>query len=197
MEFDPLAEDLELGKSRIYSTPTRQAGGTTEEGGWLTTFEHWSWSIRREAAERISSALDSGAAEAADRLELDPQHQDRLLQNSWLLMEAWFRNRAEEFSSLPIQQRIPFIESQLDMVAGWQLDRVMVIESGKEHKPPRSEEARLLETVSQLLAQLPDWNERAPEEERDAVAHLARELKHHLAIYMLKKAISNLLPGLP
>jgi hypothetical protein len=166
---------------------------------WLATSEvrEQEMSIRREAAERISSALDSGAAEAAGRLELNTQHQDRLLLNSWLLLEAWFRNRAEEFSNLPVRQRTRFIEDQLDKVSSWQLDRVMVIDSGEETAVPRPDDARLLEVVSQLLAQFPDWIERAPPEERDAVAHLAEELKHNLAIYMLKKALPDFLPGLP
>jgi hypothetical protein len=166
---------------------------------WLATSEvrEQEMSIRREAAERISSALDSGAATAAGRLELNTQHQDRLLRNSWLLLEAWFRNRAEEFSNLPVRQRTRFIEDQLDKVSSWQLDRVMVIDSSEETAVPRPDDARLLEVVSQLLAQFPDWIEQAPPEERDAVAHLAEELKHNLAIYMLKKVLPDFLPGLP
>lgn len=166
---------------------------------WLATSDlgDQEMALRQEAAERISSALDSGAADAADRLELDAQHQDRVLRNSWLLLEAWFRNRSLEFSDLPIQQRGPFIEKQLDKVAGWQLDRVMVIGDADEPAGSRPADARLLEVVSQILAQLPDWIERAPEQERDAVAHLAEELKHSLATYMLKRALPDLLPGFP
>ncbi|MEE2684931.1 MAG: hypothetical protein VYB09_01360 [Planctomycetota bacterium] len=166
---------------------------------WLATSDlgEQEMTLRQEAAERISSALDSGAADAADRLTLDAQHQDRLLRNSWLLLEAWFRNRAMEFSELPVQQRIPFIEKQLDKVAGWQLDRVMVIGNADVPAESRPADTRLLEVISQLLAQLPDWIERAPVQQQESLAQLAEELKRSLVTYMLKQALPELLPGFP
>ncbi|MDP7206695.1 MAG: hypothetical protein QGH11_14065, partial [Pirellulaceae bacterium] len=109
----------------------------------------------------------------------------------------WFRNRSLEFADLPIQQRIPFIEKQLDQVASWQLDRVMVIGNADEPAESRPADSRLLEVVSQLLAQLPDWIERAPEHQQEALAQLAEELKRSLVTYMLKQALPELLPGFP
>ena len=73
----------------------------------------------------------------------------------------------------------------------------MVISADGEQENPRPPQARLLEVVSQLLAQLPDWITATPEDQRDAVAHLAEELKHNLATYMLKKTLPDLLPGTP
>ena len=166
---------------------------------WLATSDmaDQPMSMRQEAADRIALALDGGAASAADRLELNAQHRDRLLKNAWLLMEAWFRNRSVEFVSLPIMKRVPFIEDQLDNVSSWGLDRVMVISADGEQGNSRPPQARLLEVVSQLLAQFPDWIAATPEDQRDAVAHLAEELKHNLATYMLKKTLPDLLPGTP
>ena len=164
---------------------------------WLATSDvaDQPMSMRQEAADRIALALDEGAASAADRLEMTAQHRNRLLQNAWLLMEAWFRNRSLQFVSLPIEQRVPFIEDQLDKVSSWGLDRVMVIGDSGENTTPRPAQFRLLEVISQLLAQLPEWIEKTPEDQRDAVAHLAEELKHNLAAYILKKTLPDLVPG--
>ena len=122
---------------------------------------------------------------------MNAQQNDRVLENAWLLLEAWFRNRSLQFVGLPIEQRGAFIESQLDKVSSWGLDRVMILDPTQEgtDRPPQ---VRLLEVVSQLLARLPDWIATTPEEQRDAVAHLAEELRHNLATYMIKKTLPNL-----
>ena len=104
-------------------------------------------------------------------------------------MEAWFQNRADEFVELPFEERAKFMEDQLDKVASWQLEKILATEPGSGL--PNGE---LLTVVTQLLALIPEWIERAPADQQQRLQHLADELRHSLAGYLLR-SLPSLLKG--
>jgi hypothetical protein len=162
---------------------------------WLVTSDvsEYEMRMRRAAADRIASVLDEGAAASADRLELTSTHQEQLEDNAWLLFEAWFRNRAIEFAGLSSDDHVAYIEARLDNVSNWGLERVLVSDGSGAEAGAQSSQARLFQVVGELMAQLPDWVERAPGDERAAFENLAGQIKSNLMPYLLKKALPDLL----
>jgi hypothetical protein len=158
---------------------------------WLATsdLEEYEMSVRRAVVERITVELELGSGDAADRLPLTDAHRAQLLDSAWLLMEAWFQNRADEFVELPFEERAKFMEDQLDKVASWQLEKILATEPGSGL--PNGE---LLTVVTQLLALIPEWIERAPADQQQRLQHLADELRHSLAGYLLR-SLPSLLEG--
>ena len=147
---------------------------------WLSTnsVDSLMLDTRRELAERIATALGTGASDNAATLMLTSAYQQQLQLNAFSLVEVWLLNRSLEFTELSTEQRDLYLDNQLETVKKWKLGKLL---SGGSEVSAGGNQLQLL----RLMGNLAVWSERAPAEHRTAYKLLTSSLQQ----YALRKAL--------
>lgn len=157
---------------------------------WLATdnLETKSFDMRRKLASRIAKALDRRlTAEIQISIVDSVERRNKLRSNSLLLFEAWFRDRAVVYESMPTGARDDYVAEQIKRVYRWHvLDFLMQSDSASSQHPP-SDMVRMM----RLAKQVETWIERADEPDRRRI----RDLFTHVQRLLISGAVK--LPSPP
>ncbi len=138
---------------------------------------------RGEIARRIVAQLDSGLQLNQVAGDLNDTRQETLKANGLLLMEVWLHGEAEQYASLPADERTSYVDARLDQIERWGLIEFLSTPDGQ--RVPGDDGAG----VVALMTQVNTWIARA---EPDRQPQL-RALVGHLQQRILWRSFQSLL----
>lgn len=146
---------------------------------WLATdnLADQSPAVRRDLAMRIAQQLDAGLSCEGIRSSRSPAEQAMLRHNGRLLLNAWLLECAERYDNLPPTARPSFIDEQIDRVAAWNIEKLLLEDAGAAADEPAAIES-LAVLANQLVSQAPPSQQ--PKLRRMVSAVQARMLSRYL-----------------
>jgi hypothetical protein len=144
--------------------------------------------IRLELARKIAAELDRESADD-DRFEngyLQPAARQAVLRaNALLLLEAWLLDQSRTLDSLPREERIAFVDRQLDRIESWRILDWFVSATEPAAASKTAGPIVLLEFAGQCI-------QRAEPEDRPGLQRMVQLAQQR----MLLRGLRNFLPGL-
>ncbi len=136
---------------------------------WLATSDlaDASEETRSALALRLARRLDAGYSATDMRLALRPHHQERLVQNSRLLAEAWLQEQAAKYATLAADQRLAFLDQQIERLTNWRLGELLAPQNDS------SGSGQMLK----LLPLINDWVARADEPDKERLTKLIADVQ--------------------
>lgn len=130
---------------------------------WLSTTDLalQPWEMKRALAVRLARELDHGAPPRVAGLVTDSVRREQLARNLNQLVQAYIYSRAEEYAALPADERLTFLDDQLEVVERWGISNLLATEDST---------ARSSVSVALALAQRSQqWIDDAPVEQQPQV----------------------------
>jgi hypothetical protein len=148
---------------------------------WLATgdIRKQSPETRSELARRIAFGLEQRSQiEAENDVKLSNEQRRVLRQNAILLFEAWFRDRAMEYESLPAMHRDQFVAEQTSRVLGWRiLDFITQSDKDSTSSAPSS-----FAKLTRLTKLVEVWIERADDSDSERMRTLFMHVQRQLLL---------------
>ncbi len=115
------------------------------------------------------------------RQELEPRYEDRLWTNILTLIETWYAERVDAYSTMSNSDRLSYLDETISEVSKWKNLAALQPGTGEE-KEDLSSEVVLLEILTQQIAV---WKEQASPERRKEITEFDAALRTRWVLHTL------------